>query len=165
MWIPFGVFAQDCGLEVKHQIVHKYCEGEDGAELVLSVKGGFPPYSYAWNTGAKSNIIQLSNDGVVSAKITDRRGCEIQFSTEYTAISTFKIKNVNHERQTDGTYRIIVDTSGGIPPYRYYWFGPEIQNGDTNILTNALPGDYQLVVQDSKNCMLSTPHQIVAQED
>ena len=165
MWIHNGVFSQECSLKVTYELIHNYCEGKNGADLILKVTGGFPPYNYSWNNGERSKAIKLSDNGIFQVKITDRKGCITEFSTEYRAISTLKIENIKHERQPDGNYRLIVDASGGAPPYKYHWFGPENQNVDTHVLTNALPGDYLLVVKDSKNCVLSRPHQIVAKED
>lgn len=165
MGIYYGVYSQDCPLKISHELIHNYCTEKNSADLTVRVNGGFPPYKYLWNTGEQSNSIELTDNGIFQVKVTDKRGCETEFSTEYRAISTFKIESIKHERQSDGNYRLTVNASGGAPPYKYYWFGPEIQNFGTHVLTNALPGDYLLVVQDSESCMLTRQHQIVAKED
>ena len=165
MSVHYGVFSQECALNVSHELIHNYCAGKNSADLTMRVDGGFPPYKYLWNTGAQTHSIKLTDDGIFQVKITDKKGCETEFSIEYSAISTFKIENIRRERQSNGNYRLIVDASGGAPPYKYFWFGSENQNLDSNVLKNALPGNYLLVIQDSKSCMLTRKHQIVAQED
>ena len=158
--IHCGVFSQDCNLKVEYDLIHKYCEGKNGANLILNVTGGFPPYSYSWNNGANSNIIELSEKGWFQVKITDKKGCVTEFSKEYLPVSALKIDEIKDEGQSNGNRQLVADVSGGIPPYDFYWFGPGTQNVNDRILRNVLPGNYLLMVKDSQNCVLSQPYEI-----
>ncbi len=160
MCIHFGVFSQDCNLQVKHEISHGYCEGKNDAKLTLSVTGGFPPYNYLWDNGSRSNTIKLSSQGFYHVKITDRKGCVTEFSNEYQPVSALRIDNITGESQSNGTERLQANARGGIPPYNYYWIGPGNKNTNAKTLSDALPGNYLLVVKDSKNCVLSQSYEV-----
>lgn len=55
------------------------CDGTDGS-IALSVSGGFPPYSYGWNTGATTDSIGGLSPGGYSVIVTDSLGCFQQYT-------------------------------------------------------------------------------------
>ena len=163
--VHYGVFSQECALNVSHELIHNYCAGKNSADLTVRVDGGFPPYKYLWNTGAQTHSIKLTDDGIFQVEIIDKKGCKTEFSTKYQPVSALKINDIKRDGESNDRNQLIADVSGGVPPYDYYWFGPVKENVNTKVLINALPGDYLLLVKDSQNCVLSRSYQIEDKKD
>lgn len=51
------------------------CYGEAGSTISAMPTGGTAPYSYLWNTGATTQIINVPTGGSYSVTITDASGC------------------------------------------------------------------------------------------
>jgi len=51
------------------------CHGEESGEISLSVAGGNPGYTYAWSTGASTQIIDELPADTYTVTVTDDTGC------------------------------------------------------------------------------------------
>ncbi|TVQ44811.1 MAG: T9SS C-terminal target domain-containing protein [Saprospirales bacterium] len=74
-------------------------DSENNGNIITSITGGTPPYSYLWSTGdTQSNIDQLIA-GLYCLTISDQNGCEIEkcYLLDATSVSDF-----------DGNFNMIV---------------------------------------------------------
>jgi gliding motility-associated-like protein len=126
--------------------------GCDGAVEAI-VAGGVPPYSYLWNTGDTTALIDSLCVGVYTVTITDENGAQITDSVELTAPQPFNIASVVNDVSCPGLCDgdIALNVTGGVPPYNYLW-----NTGDTtSSLANLCQGVYSVTIIDTAFCSVS----------
>ncbi len=143
-----------------HQIS---CEGDCDGSATATVTGGFPPYTFLWNTvppQTDSTAINLCA-GTYTVTVVDDSLC--------SRIDTVNINNANVFAVQDSIIpiscsglcnaTIILIPTGGTPPYiSYVWSIP----GETDSIASGLcPGTYYYTVTDSNNCVVSDSVTIV----
>lgn len=130
------------------------CHGLSDGSATISVSGGTPPYSYAWNTtplqiGATATNLSAGTRQVV---VTDAAGCSrtqnitISQPQPFTITSTFTY--------TDCGTAIGTATAvgyGGTTPYGFVWNTTPTQYGPA--ATNLAAGVYTVTGFDANNCM------------
>ncbi|WP_456315330.1 T9SS type A sorting domain-containing protein [Pseudomonas shirazensis] len=122
------------------------------------ISGGTLPYTYLWNTGAKTpNLIDVV-PGNYSVIVTDKNGCNITKNITITAPAHLdaseNIKIPTCYAGSDAS--IVVTTIAGIAPFTYLW-----NTGETsNTLSNAKAGTYSIEIKDSKGCIISRTYTI-----
>jgi len=137
------------------------CNGDDYAEIVATVTGGIPNYSYQWfqiedgsnnQLNETSNILANLSVGSYFVMVTDANNVSKTSNTvsvtepDSLNISVLTKVDVLCSEETTGSIQIAV--SGGTSPYTFYW------NGDlsTPNLSNLAAGDYFLEVIDANGC-------------
>ena len=131
------------------------CNGGNDGFATVSVSGGSPPYSFAWNnSGNTGTIIDLiANDYIVT--VTDNNGCQQSDTvtiTEPDAIQlSFQTTNVSCFNGSDGTGT--VNVTGGTPNYTYNWSTFPVQT--TQTVTNLSNNLYNVTVTDGNGCTMS----------
>lgn len=137
------------------------CNGNDGA-IDLTIEGGTAPYNVDWTgsngyVGSGTTLTDLEAN-MYYFTLTDNNGCGIVDSVlveSATGLNIFPI--VSHiECGGDNTGSIILNASGGVPPYQFEWTGPNGFNASTEDITNLYAGDYTLVFTDAGGCEIST---------
>ena len=129
------------------------CYNECNGIIAVNVDSGVVPYHYEWNINPTpdSSIIDSLCAGDYSLTVTDANGCTATFDTSIISdaeilIDYDVISPLCDYGSADGS--VIVDVSGGLPPYGYLW-----STGDTiNQLTGLDGGVYYLTVTDSFGC-------------
>jgi hypothetical protein len=128
------------------------CFGDSTGSIEVEVRGGTEPYNFDWvGTGETTeDIFNLPADEY-RLVVRDANSCPIdttfQLSQPSELLTDISIE-LSDECDADFSNEITAITKGGTQPYRYVW-----SNGETDsVLTNVLPGDYQLVVQDANSC-------------
>tara|TARA_B100001142_G_scaffold160772_1_gene161006 strand:+ start:2351 stop:7903 length:5553 start_codon:yes stop_codon:yes gene_type:complete len=131
-------------------------EGNDGW-ISVTPSGGYIPYTYLWSTGSTSSSITDLVAGTYNLTITNGIGCQETFvlninepsellSAIPTSLNNYNGYDISCYGGSDGA--IIVETSGGVSPYSYFWnnqigFNPNI---------SLSSGIYNLEVIDNNNC-------------
>lgn len=129
------------------------CAGGDGSISGLTVSGGTPTYTYAWNGNAStSSNLSNANAGDYTLTVTDVNGCSASsgphtiLSAGGPVINTAAVV-VSNSLCTSNTGSIVGITQSG---------GTSIQwsnNAGSNLdATNLAPGTYTLTVTDASNC-------------
>ncbi|TDO72746.1 putative secreted protein (Por secretion system target) [Flavobacterium chryseum] len=139
----------------------EYVRCGDGNDwtIVSNASEGSAPYTYLWNTGAKTpNLIDVV-PGNYSLVVTDKNGCTINKSINITTPAHLdaseNIKIPTCYAGSDAT--IVVTTIAGTAPYIYLW-----NTGETsNTLSNAKAGTYSIEIKDAKGCIISRTYTIV----
>ncbi|GAA3769932.1 T9SS type A sorting domain-containing protein [Flavobacterium ginsengiterrae] len=128
------------------------CGDFDDWTIDAAPTGGTLPYTYAWNTGAKTASIQNVTPGYYSVTVTDNHGCNITKTITLTAPAHLDaaevIKIPTCYEGSDAT--ITVTTIAGTAPFKYLW-----NTGETsNILKNASAGEYSVEITDARGCII-----------
>lgn len=126
--------------------------------ITSAISGGTLPYTYLWNTGAKTPNLTEVVPGNYSLTVTDKNGCNITKNIIITAPAHLdaaeNIKIPTCYEGSDST--IIVTTIAGTAPFTYLW-----STGETsNTLSNAKAGTYSIEIKDSKGCIISRTYTI-----
>ena len=135
------------------------CNGANDGAIDLTVSGGTPGYSYAWNNGATTEDLSGLTAGTYSVTITDANGCtNIQTITlteppvlnaSTTAVTYAGGWNVSCNGASDGAIDLTV--GGGTPGYSYVW-----NNGaTTEDLSGLTAGTYSVTITDANGCQHS----------
>jgi len=126
------------------------CQGASTGTAAVTVTGGTPPYTYAWDNGATTASIDQLRAGTYTVTITDKNGCTIdqKFTiTEPTALSVVP-SQTNIKCQGASTGIAAVTVTGGTPPYTYAW-----DNGATTASIDQIgAGTYTVTITDKNGC-------------
>ena len=142
--------------------------GKDGYAKV-SVKIGrndyepnSPPYKVTWSNGLK-DVWEAENlePGVYTVTVADKYNCDVSVSFEIKSASeginvSESIQNVSCS--SDATGKIVLNVSGGQPPFTYTWN----TGATTKDLSNLSPGTYQVQVKDQKGCSFQASYTVAA---
>ena len=139
-------------------IIDPYCANGAGGTLDLTVWGGVPPYSYSWSNSAVTEDIAGLANGNYSVTIFDAAGCGTVDSATFTSLPalsvtiTATLHNGYHFKCNGGTDgEVVVDVTGGMPPYSYQW-NDSLQSTVDSIY--GLPaGNYTVTVTDAGGCV------------
>jgi gliding motility-associated-like protein len=138
--------------------------GFSNGEVNLTVTGGVTPYTFNWSNGATSEDITGLAAGYYKITVTDFNGCQVTDSTQISMPPPLQYTktlsnhngfgfNVSCYGLSDGT--ISITTTSGTPPYIYNWQGPGGFTATTETITGLKAGNYDLVITDSLQCMVS----------
>ena len=126
--------------------------------ITSAVSGGTLPYTYLWNTGAKTANLTEVVPGNYSLVVTDKNGCTINKNITVIAPAHLdaseNIKIPTCYAGSDAS--IVVTTIAGIAPFTYLW-----NTGETsNTLSNVKAGTYSIEIKDAKGCIISRTYTI-----
>lgn len=138
-------------LQVTPLVNHPLCYGTASGNIHAIGNGGVAPYSYVWNTGATTQILENVAAGVYTVSITDGNGCTA--SSQATAIDPSPLTNtvVNVTPACGNNGSITVQPAGGTPPYVLNWNAGQYF-GTTNF--GLAPGNYYICTMDANHCQL-----------
>ncbi len=126
------------------------CFGSANGDVLVSVTGGTPPYSYLWSNGSSSPNPTGLPVGQHCVTVTDLNGCDIDTCIYITQPPQVQVNMiVNNEtcfNACNGS--IFASVTGGVAPYSYLWSTLEVTQG----INNLCPGIYLLTVTDLNGC-------------
>lgn len=156
-------------LEISYTKTNVFCfEGSDGA-IDLTVRGGTPPFTYAWSNGSSSQDLSNLPFDTYAVTVTDSRGCKAIESIEITQpdeliVSAFTFEQPTGFGLTNGWVETTINGGTQFPngSYAFEWRN---ENGDllnnqvsqtvdnvnnqfTIRLENIGKGKYNLVITD-----------------
>ncbi|MGR6088235.1 MAG: T9SS type B sorting domain-containing protein [Arcticibacter sp.] len=128
------------------------CFGGSNGNIVVSVSGGTPSYSYSWSNGATTPSINGLSAGNYTLTVTDANGCQnigVFSITEPAApLSASQLSSSNVSCNGGANGNVSVTVSGGTSPYLFLW-----SNGSTTQdLLSVTAGVYTLSVTDANGC-------------
>jgi large repetitive protein len=136
-------------------VTNVYCNGRGDGGIEAKVSGGKAPYTFKWSANANGSTTALANSlngGVYTVTITDANGCEKILSGTVVEPTVLKA-NAVITGECSGKGSVVLNPSGGIPPYKAMW-----THGPTSMtLTDLPPGSYYVCVMDANGCPADTP--------
>ena len=138
--------------------VNVLCNGAATGSIDLTVTGGTPPYTYAWNDASATTTQDVSAlpSGTYTVVVTDNNGCTESLTTtisEPTAIS-LSTTQTNISCNGSSTGSIDLTVSGGVAPYTYSWSDPGTTT--TQDISGLNAGAYTVTVTDNNGCTATT---------
>jgi hypothetical protein len=143
------VITEPTAIMVTDVITNATVNGASDGSINITVSGGTPAYTYAWNTTDTTEDLSAIGAGAYTVTITDLNGCtsiNTYTVTQPTTLSLIDtIINVSCNGGSDGSIALTV--LGGVSPYTYLW-----SNASTTSSINALAaGSYNVTVTDANS--------------
>jgi len=130
------------------------CKGMMNGAINVSAEGVYPPFSFEWNVPGVSGH-SLNNVGAGVYVVTTRgangasvRDTIIMSETSYDGDARIESIGCTGEDRN----RIILNTTGGIPPYTYYLNGARDGKMSPEF-ANLRAGIYNVIVIDARGCI------------
>jgi len=127
-------------------------DATDGAIQIIG-NGGMPPYTYLWNTGATTDMIENVGTGIFQVEITDGNGCTTTESITLRAPEEISASFVPIPTECFGEANgqiILEGVEGGTEPYLYAIEDEAFTSFEQFI--RLASGDYTINVQDANGC-------------
>ncbi len=154
---------------VKIQGESNICRGNAIQLKAVNQYGGIPPFTYLWNTGARTmDMVNFGNNEVgqvqtFTVTITDSKGCQSTDSKMVTTVANIvgahaSVTPVSTCNGKDGT--VVISPLSGISPFTYKWNGGSnsVQSGALSVY-NLAQGTYSFTISDSSPmaCSFTVP--------
>jgi len=144
--MPMFLAAQ---LSVNITGVSPTCNGYTNGEVTANVTGGTAPYTFSWNNGANSNVLQSVGAGNFSVTVTDANGGQANASFNLTQPSALAV-SINTGNPCAGGGNATATASGGTGGYSYLW-----DTGATGATVSGLSnGLHCVTVTDGNGCQV-----------
>ncbi|MBI5917715.1 MAG: gliding motility-associated C-terminal domain-containing protein [Bacteroidetes bacterium] len=121
-------------------------------EIIASVSGGVPPYSYAWETGTSTTNQLIGIDvGIYSVTVTDAAGCAVEDSVELEAAIRPVVETEVHDVSCFGINDGVLSIISSDPSLQFSFKGSPI--GPQTVFDSVWAGGDQFFVIDSFGCI------------
>ncbi len=147
-----GIVSEPPPLQLQLDVQALLCNNDSNGIVQVTVQGGIPGYTYAWNTGATGNKIENLGPGNYAVTVSDKNGCT---ATDSTTLSQPNPPAISVETTDpacfgyrDGLARVLL--SGGTPPYRFSLDGQNFSG--SGVFFGLTAGNYSVFVQDGSGC-------------
>lgn len=111
------------GIDLMITGVNAGCVSNGSVSAMVTPGTGTPPFTYLWNTGATTSILNNLTPGTYAVTVTDAAGCTISDSVTITASAEIAVvtsgTNVSCYGGANGS--ATATASGGAGPYTYSW--------------------------------------------
>ena len=138
-------------------------DGADDGTAEVTATDGLPPYTYEWDNGETTSLIEDLAPGIYYVTVTDDTGCS---ETAEAVINPFGCPEllleagISHNQCAEfceGSI-IILDIVNGAAPFTYAW-----DNGDTDATNDQLcSGMYTVTVTDANLCFVTATYEITS---
>jgi gliding motility-associated-like protein len=129
------------------------CNEENDGSIDATVTGGTPPYSFNWNTGARTEDIGNLSAGAYALTVSDQNACADSVSTVLNAPPPLNVALESVDPPCYGDRSGIVtvgNVSGGVAPYLYSINGAPFSSQSQ--FANLPIGTHTVEVQDANGC-------------
>lgn len=137
------------------------CFGAANGSASVSVSGGTGLYSYVWNTGASSALINNLAPGTYSVTVTDQNVCSSSTSATITQPAALTVSLSAAAISCYGGSSLIQSlVGGGTPGYQYNWDNSSVSGANS---IYAQVGTHTLMVTDANGCKKAASIDLVLQ--
>jgi len=149
----------DCPvIDVMLEMQSPNCVGDSTGALHLVPMSGEAPYTFLWETGDTTAILNDIPSGNYMVTVTDANDCTMAVSGFLADAPPITIELNSEDGMGTGMGSITSTVSGGLMPYTYAW-----SNGsDATNLTSLDSGVYDLMITDANGCMQTASAVIAA---
>ncbi|MBK7427690.1 MAG: T9SS type A sorting domain-containing protein [Saprospiraceae bacterium] len=149
-----GVIGSPTALAVQLQSDTILCHGSSTGNVLSTVTGGLAPYFYVWSNGSQAANLQGVPSNSYGLSVTDSKGCIITSSASISQNDSLylEIQITQPTAEVLNNGRIEINPKGGTAPYNVMWNNQSTEK----ILSDLLPGTYQVIITDDNGCILIT---------
>jgi hypothetical protein len=139
------------------------CNGVDEGAITANPDGGVAPYSYLWSNGGTTRTISNLSPGNYSVTLTDALGCTATATGNISEppVITGSISGDNTVCQGVADAFLLINPSGGTPPYSYNWSPGNFSGQGLGPLG---AGVYSVTVTDANECTIVRSFVILASD-
>jgi len=152
------VLSQPPALGARLQAEPVKCFGENTGALTALPEGGMPPYQLTWPNGQSGPRADRLTAGAYALTVTDRNGCSLITWGEVPQPDA-PLGGTTDKRDIScfgaHTGEIVLNATGGTPPYRYALQGSAWNGSPRQIGLSA--GTYWPLVSDYNGCTAALP--------
>jgi gliding motility-associated-like protein len=147
-----------------------YCLGDSGVSVVLSGSDPDVPYILVLNDTIQLDTLIGTGESLTWSPVTDTGVYTVLVAEPYDTITwmsgsaevvamsppglQYTSNSITCFGDQDGSISLTVQTD---KPYNIQWIGPDGFESESEILTALSPGDYQVSVTDSSQCVSASP--------
>jgi len=137
-------------------IIDVSCNGAADGSVAISVSGGAPTYTFAWDNGMTTEDIAGLSGGTYNVTVTDANGCTLSDGPHVVnedsliVITVDTVIHVTCNGEADGS--IAISVNGGVPAYTFLWDNGMI----TEDIVGLNGGNYSLTVTDAAGCTMTS---------
>ncbi len=136
-------------IDVMMDISPPICVGDSTGSLRVTPLTGSAPFSFLWETGDTSPVLDQLFSATYMVTVIDARGCTMAVSALLPDAAPITIELVAMAGEGIGNGMITSIVEGGMPPYAYLW-----SNGSEEQSISGLEnGVYELTITDDNGCM------------
>ncbi len=144
-------------LAVTGTVKNATCAGTCDGSITLTVTGSSGTISYLWIGQGITDNTQKDQSGLCAGKysveVKDGTGATVTKMFMITQPDSIKITSVRIDSAMGNDGQIIVDVTGGTPPYTYEWKDANGNTVSTSKNLSGVPkGKYTLIVTDDNGC-------------
>jgi len=138
-------------LNITEVHINAGCFGSANGNIKVNVTGGKLPYSFKWNNGDTTQIINNLIAGIYTVTVKDSSGCMETLSLTITdspeLSSSAIVTDISCYGGVDGSINLTV--SGGTKPFAFTWNNGAV----TEDISNLSAGNYKVIITDSIGCV------------
>ena len=155
--IDIDVYEPESALIASTESKDVLCNGDDSGEIIATIEGGTPPYSFVWSSGQISQSIYNLYPGNYSLTVTDSKGCNAFSGGVIDEPDPLEVSNSVQDVLCfgDSNGSIAITVSGGVQPYYFNWGNQNniLLNNPSEILEGYPAGLYLIRVIDENSCI------------
>jgi hypothetical protein len=138
------------------------CYGGSDATIVVTPIAGIAPYTYAWNTGEKTNTLSNASAGDYTIKITDAKGCII--SRTYSIVNPPKdVIDLGKDVTLCFDQTLTINATIDDDKATYSWKSDKGFSSNKAMITVSEPANYTVTVTNKLGCEATDTIQILSQ--
>src|SRR5690606_38511966 len=123
------------------------CHDTQDGTIAFTSDGGTPPYLYQLDGQSVTNPASGLGPGSYMWSVSDDNGCISGGETVLSAPDSIFIEIIEiFPQSTSANGSIIIEVSGGILPYNFFWTGPNDYTDTEQNPQDLEAGDYFLTV-------------------
>jgi len=125
------------------------CYGSSDGTATATMLNGTAPYSYEWNTGDTTSTIENLSSGAYVVTVSDITGCTgVDSGVVNEPLPLTVSYDLTSPQCYGDTVDIILNVTGGTPPYLYSWSNGEVDS----VAYFTQTGTYSVTVSDDNGC-------------
>ena len=144
-------FSNPPALTLSTTFTNVSCNNNCVGTATATAGGGTPGYTYLWTPGGQTTVTATGLcAGTYTVVVSDANNCTISSTVTISQPPPLTINpTINQANCTLCDGSIVLNESGGNPPYTFVW-APNVSN--SNSATGLCPGTYTVTITDNTNC-------------
>jgi len=117
------VISAPSAISATHVPIEPLCNGDSNGRIRVIPAGGVSPYTYQWNVGGTTAVLNNIPEGNYTVTITDLQNCDFIYNITLAEPAALNISSTTTDALCNGGNEGTIDltVTGGVPDYTYDW--------------------------------------------